>query len=92
MAKVLDTDTVKRINRKSEEKGRNRILSDNVYDMLDPTGKHVVGLTFPHGPDSDACIRTEILLKFREDNEPHTAFLDMEWEDYTSLQEVKLTN
>lgn len=90
--KYLDTPTLKRLAKRSQEKGFNRQIEPGWVDShLDPEGKHVVMLDLPHehiaGQPVEPHVRLAVILfKVKNSEEPqHGPAIDIEWNEYNLL-------
>jgi len=60
--------------------GRNRsVYLDKFRDTLDPSGTHLLGMSFPH---NDTEMRTLWLCKMKETDEPQEIWLDVDFEAF----------
>ena len=83
--KVLGTPDLIELNRRAVKARRNRSFNDNIEELLDPDGIHIVAMSMVH---NDVEIRTQLLLKFADSDEPMPGWLDMSFEDFNKLKEV----
>jgi hypothetical protein len=84
--KVVVTPDLIELNRRAVKAKRNRCFVDEIEDLLDPEGIHVVTYSMLH---NDVEIRVRLLLKFKGRDEPVEGWLDMSFEDFEHLQEVE---
>lgn len=85
--KVIITPDLIELNRRAIKAKRNRSFIDGIEDLLDPDGIHVVAYSMLH---NDVEIRTNLLLKFKDREDPMPGWLDMSFEDFEHLQEVEV--
>lgn len=84
-AKVMDTYKLIKLAENGRRAKFNRQFDVNALsELLDPNGIHVVAWTMVH---NDSEIRAQIMMKFKDNDEPQTAFFDMSFKDYNSLKE-----
>ena len=82
--KVLDTPELIRLNKQAIKNGYNRALRSSFNEAVDPNGKHVVAMTYPHHPG----MRLLILAKMKGSMEPNMVWLDMTMKNYLSISTV----
>src|SRR5688572_12918924 len=85
--KVATTEQICTINKRSVEKNYNRsFLQDDLEDLLDPDGWHVIKpIMFHHhsmGVEVPEHLRCQALLKVRGGLDPEMLIIDMSIEDY----------
>lgn len=86
VATVINTNDFINLSRKAARTHKNRVPSDELINMLDPNGIHV--LTF-HMIHNDIELRTMWLTKIKNSKDPVEVFLDMEFEDYNKLTKLE---
>lgn len=84
--KILTTPDLIELNKRAVKANRNRALIDEVYELLDPEGTHVVTFSMIH---NDVEIRVRMLMKYKDTMEPIEGWLDMSFEDFNKLREVE---
>lgn len=83
--KVITTPDLIELNRRAVKAKRNRSFIDGIDELLDPEGIHVVAYSMLH---NDFEIRCNLLLKFKDTEEPMPGWLDMSLEDFAKLTEI----
>lgn len=80
--KVLSTDTLQRLNEKARRGSYNRVLSPFLIERLDEDGTHVVTRHLLH---NDEVIRTWLMIKTEDTDEPSVGELDMTIGEFNKL-------
>lgn len=83
---VITTPDLLELNRRAVKAKRNRSFVDNIGDLLDPEGIHIVAWSMVH---NDVEIRVRLLLKFKDSFEPQVGYLDMSFEDFNALATIE---
>ena len=83
--KIVNTPDLLWLNAEAVKAKRNRSFTDNIGDLLDPDGIHVVSWSMVH---NDREIRAMFMLKFKNEENPVRGWLDMSFEDFEGLAEV----
>jgi hypothetical protein len=93
-ATVINTEDFKTISADSIKREYNRLPSDELLDLLDPEGTHIMQLSLPHEHiagvlDPEGHVRTMWMMKLTDKTEPVTVYLDMTWENFNSLAKIR---
>jgi hypothetical protein len=91
-ATVVSTPRLAELNYRAVRERRNRALTDECIDALDPEGIHVLMFSMVH---NDCEMRTQWMLKFRDRDaadSPLMGFVDMTFEDFNALPTLDMVH
>jgi len=90
--KQMTTEEVQAFARIARDREYNRQLSDEIIERLDPNGIHVTSFAMLHehagGVKVEPHVRTSVLLKLKDTDDPASAFMDMDLPMYGTLADV----
>lgn len=86
MTKVMDTDSLRLINDLAIKGEKNRALTDEFFEHVDPEGIHVEGFTMVH---NDVEMRMMILAKMQNTLTPHEVWIDVDFDVYNMLRDIE---
>jgi len=85
VTKILDTYTLRLLNRAAVKAKKNRSLKSEFFEAIDPEGVHVTMFEMLH---NEFDVRLGILAKMRDTMTPVEVWLDVDLEVYHKLAEL----
>jgi hypothetical protein len=90
--KIVSTKTLCAITDDASSNNYNRILSSLAINKLDPEGTHVLSFVMEHqhagGQEVPAHVRADAFLKFRDEELPQKAIVDVPMDFWEQLKDV----